>query len=352
MSRRFWLELEVPVNSRLVPLLQATFEAARANDANAPAALLLTSLMSRYRRRERSHGFAADTALISQLFGDDAARIRVTRADVGEILDLVVSELGSVPPKSSVLVNLVAATEDEHAVPAIVALLEQFEAPATGTVDQRNAAFLLQALYAHGGNPEAAGVLERWSRDLGEAGDRAREALGKARYSTPAWQRRQRSWRSLDEVIGDAALAARTGWDAAPPILVLEAIFQRAHAKRAEDGDEHARADETLRWFGHHVASMDVHEDHMASILDRVWREAGDDVVTVDPLFSVLRAVQTKDAVPYLIELLARNDARSGCYAAATEGLILEALATHDDDEDVARILASREGSRLTPLRW
>jgi len=317
------------VNSRLHPLLDAAFATARAGHVPEGDASLLISLLRRYRSRGNRAALASDNEMLALVFGPDAARIRVTRHDVRELLDLVLSELDLLPPRSSVIANVVAAPEDDQAIPAVLAVLKQFEGGVTDEEERHSLRALLTALREHGADARVAAALQPWSFDLTEAGDRAREALGEARYGTSGWLARARSWHSLDDVADHVADAVATGWNGALPITAVSYLLERAHAKRGGDREAVALIDEYLGYLGPGLSGLDVSPEEARALVERVWREAPDEPWTVDPLATILLAVPTDVAAPYLVELLVRNEPRSGLYADQTGHAIRQALAAH-----------------------
>lgn len=299
------------MNPRLSPIVRNALAAAREDQHDPRDAGPLISLLRRYRNRRSRTAFASDTELISSSYGADVARIRVTRADVHDILQHVVAELATMPRKSQVVANIVAAPEDDQSVPAVVAVLAQFEPPAAAE-DELSVTTLLTALRSHGDDQRAADALQRWLGDLGEAGDRAREAIARARYSTPEWRRRQRSWQTVADVVDDAAGAMTSGWDAAPPVWALSALLGRARARRLGDHDEVSLANEILNHLAPRIADVDVSRAHASAIVHRLGSEAPDIPWVVEPLSEILLAADTEEVVPYLLRALSWNDARSG----------------------------------------
>ncbi|HEX8003884.1 MAG TPA: hypothetical protein VF519_14450 [Mycobacteriales bacterium] len=303
------------MDARLSHLVEDAIAAARGGDTKHPAVDLLWLLLMR-----RSGG-AADlyAGFIADRHGADATAIRLTAADARAVCEAIDGALDSLPARSPVAINVLAATRVPRSAEPLARLLDQFELPVSD--DDLLLTSVLSALHPYARNRRVRRSLDRWVSDPGEPGDRARAALAWPHYETRTWIDRERAWRKVEDVAADAAGAVREGWDQAPPIQALRLLLERARS----GGPGGAAADALAEW-GLQVEPFDVTDELLARIARQAWAGGDDGVGSIAPLAAILAECATTETAPLLREILRRNESRHGCYAATTRDHLVAAL--------------------------
>lgn len=302
------------MNDSLARVVDSAFAAAREGRADDDRDFgLLVLLLRRYRR-------GGDDPIIAEMYGEDAAAIPVTTGDVGDVLRRVLDEIAEEPWLAGWYAPAVSAPEDEQSVPAVLAVLDRYRPPLTWR-GENDVCSLLWSLGMNMKNAAARAALERWASHPGSPGDEAREALARE-------QRVRFRWWRLGALVDDAAAALRTGYGGAPAVQSLRWLFRRANAaRRGEPFDEERDLRFRLSW------------EKALRITHRLWQGTPPGLVTTQALIEVMTDMASEETVPYLLELLLRNEERFGSSANAADDDLVTALTPFAGRPEVARAL-------------